>query len=92
MLTAEAPAALSTVTLCPSANWLAAVAAPVGRDTVPETLVMFHVPDWDAGTTSSVAFVTRRVPASLAPVPREGWVPPTSMLRSPELSSTETGS
>jgi hypothetical protein len=25
--------------------WLAEVAAPVGRDTVPVTLVMFQVPD-----------------------------------------------
>ena len=34
--------------------WLAEVAAPVGSDTVPETSVMFQVPDWVAGKVPPV--------------------------------------
>ena len=33
--------------------WLAAVAAPVGSDTVPVMLVIFHAPDWVAATVES---------------------------------------
>jgi hypothetical protein len=43
-------------------GWFADVAAPVGRETVPEMFVMFHVPDWTALTENAVlslAIVTR---------------------------------
>ena len=42
--------------------WLAEVAAPVGSDTVPETSVMFQVPDWVAGKVPPVPVVSIAVP------------------------------
>ena len=42
----------------PRAGCLAAVAAPVGRETVPETLVMFQVPDCAACVAKVPALVT----------------------------------
>ena len=68
----------------PRVVWFAAVLAPVGRETVPETFVTFHVPDCVAATVPvTVAFkfaavgcatVKEPVPAFAVTVPLTGCV------------------
>src|SRR5262245_1925146 len=49
--------------------WLAAVLAPVGRDTVPEMLLMFQVPDCVAGKVPPVPVTSQAVVLAVFP----GW-------------------
>lgn len=50
----------------------AAVDAPVGSETVPETLVMFHVPAWDTDDTEPVSVMTCPITAAPADIVT-GW-------------------
>lgn len=56
--------------------WSALVAAPVGREIVPEILLMFHVPLCVARMFESFETVTRGIPAPEAPVPVTTFEPP----------------